>query len=292
LSWKDALLDLFGYTPPESPRRAPRGRRTPPPAAGIPAAAGTSASPPSGGTRTAPAGGRPSSVPAPQPPAERNAPPAAPAWGRTSSEVLAIVRAAGGSFRRVVFTQNRRVMASVAEGGTTLRLNVAFADAPEAVLGAVSVLFTTRDGRTRNKARETVRRFIHAIPTPTTPPARRQRRVHPGDVAHLARLQAEFDRVNAEMLEGSLPRVPLYLSGQMRRRNGHFSAHPLEIVISRRLCTHGEPGEAELTLRHEMVHLWQHATERPVDHGLDFRRMARRLDVHPRATRPVRWKTG
>ena len=203
-----------------------------------------------------------------------------------------MARAAGGSFRRVVFTQNRRVMASVAEGGQTLRLNAAFAEAPDAVLGAVSVLFTTRDGRTRNKARETVRRFIHAIPAPATPPTRRQRRVHPGDVAHIARLQAEFDRVNAEMLDGSLPRVPLYLSGLMRRRNGHFSAHPLEIVISRRLCTHGEPGEAELTLRHEMVHLWQHATERPVDHGLDFRRMARRLDVHPRATRPVRWKSG
>ncbi|HET6765626.1 MAG TPA: SprT-like domain-containing protein [Longimicrobiaceae bacterium] len=256
MSWKDALLDLFGYTPPPEPSRpAPRGRRTAAHRTGAPVHPAAAAS-------------------------------------RTSSEMLAVVRAAGGSFRRVVFTQNRRVMASVAEGGQTLRLNVAFADAPDGVLGAVSVLFTTRDGRTRNKARETVRRYIHAIPAPTAPPARRQRRVHPGDVAHIARLQAEFDRVNAEMLDGSLPRVPLYLSGLMRRRNGHFSAHPLEIVISRRLCTHGEPGEAELTLRHEMVHLWQHATERPVDHGLDFRRMARRLDVHPRATRPVKWKSG
>ena len=206
--------------------------------------------------------------------------------------MLTAVRAAGGAFRRVVFTHNRRVMASVAERGSTLRLNAAFATAPDAVLAAVTALFTTRDGRARNRARDAVRRYIQQIPATTAPPARRKRRVNPHDAPHLQRLQAEFDRVNAELLEGTLPTVPLFLSGQMRRRNGHFSSHPVEIVISRRLCTHGEPGEAEQTLRHEMVHLWQHATGRPVDHGRDFRRMARRLDVHPRATRPVRWRPG
>jgi predicted SprT family Zn-dependent metalloprotease len=75
----------------------------------------------------------------------------------------------------------------------------------------------------------------------------------------------------------------------MKRRNGHFSARPLEIVLSRRLCTHGAPGEAEQTLRHEMIHLWQFVEGIPVDHGAAFRRMARKLDVHPRATRRVEW---
>jgi len=75
----------------------------------------------------------------------------------------------------------------------------------------------------------------------------------------------------------------------MRSRNGHFSRAPLEIVISRRLCEHAVPGEAEMTLRHEMIHLWQHVVGLKPDHGGTFRWWARRLDVHPRARRPVRW---
>ncbi len=84
--------------------------------------------------------------------------------------------------------------------------------------------------------------------------------------------------------------MPLFLSGRMRSRNGHFSSHPLEIVVSRRLCTHAEAGEAERTLRHEMIHLWQHVQGKKPDHGTEFRAWARRLDVHPRATRRVTWK--
>jgi hypothetical protein len=45
-------------------------------------------------------------------------------------------------------------------------------------------------------------------------------------------------------------------------------------------------------MRHEMIHLWQYIEGAPVDHGPAFRRMAHRLDVHPRATRPVKWKRG
>jgi predicted SprT family Zn-dependent metalloprotease len=75
----------------------------------------------------------------------------------------------------------------------------------------------------------------------------------------------------------------------MRRRNGHFSIEPLEIVISRRLCDAAADGEAERTLRHEMIHLWQHVQGDRPDHGAEFRRWAVRLDVHPRATRDVEW---
>ena len=75
----------------------------------------------------------------------------------------------------------------------------------------------------------------------------------------------------------------------MRRRNGHFCTHPLEIVISRRLCRKAEAGEAEKTLRHEMIHLWQHEQGHKPGHGRDFRRWAEKLGVHPRATRDVTW---
>lgn len=279
MSLKDAILDLFGFVAPEpEPRPAPKAKPNPRP---------------SPDPRVSPA--QPAAAPAEATP--RNVSRAASLrrhlmdGARDEAAVLAVANAAGGGFRHVVFTNNRRVMASVGDGAT-LRLNVAFATAPDDVLRAVATLFTTRDGRKRNGARAALRAFLASLPANPAPPRRRARRVYVEDVAHLARLQAEFDRVNAAMFDGALPRVPLYLSGQMRRRNGHFSSHPPEIVISLQLCEHAAPGESEATLRHEMIHLWQHATGRPVDHGREFRRMARRLDVHPRATRPVRWTGG
>lgn len=195
-------------------------------------------------------------------------------------------------FRQVVFTRNRRIMASVGDRGRELRLNEAFATAPRDVLVAVARLFSARDARTRARAKAAVREFIATIPLETAAVRRRPRtrQVLPGDEPHLEALREEFRRINAAHFGGELPEVPLYLSGQMRRRNGHFCANPLEIVISRTLCTHAHHGEALHTLRHEMIHLWQHASGKKPDHGAEFRAWARRLDVHPRATRRVAWK--
>lgn len=206
--------------------------------------------------------------------------------------MLAIVAPLAPHFRQVVYTRNRRTMASVAERGRTLRLHVSFAEAPSEVLLAVGRLFSARDARTRERAKAAVREFIRTIPLEPGVVRRRprKRQVEPGDEPHVARLRDEFRRVNAAHFNGALPEVPLFLSGQMRRRNGHFCSSPLEIVISRTLCTHAHPGEAEHTLRHEMIHLWQHAAGKKPDHGPEFRAWARRLDVHPRATRRVQWK--
>lgn len=256
---KDILLDLFGSHEPDGPGPGPE-----------------------------PAPAPKASSPAPRKP---TAPPPADPRARDEAAVLAHVRRAGGEYRRVVFTRNRRIMASVGKDRGVLRLNEAFASASDEVLSAVAILFSPSRGKRKEAAKETVRRFINALPAP--PPAERRvrkRSVHPSDRPHLERLQAEFDATNQRHFGGSLPRVPIFLSRQMRRRNGHFASQPLEIVISQRLCTHGHPGEAEHTVRHEMIHLWQYMTGAPVDHGPAFRRMAKKLDVHPRATRPVRWK--
>jgi hypothetical protein len=198
------------------------------------------------------------------------------------------VNRGGGAFRNVVFTDNRRVMASVANRGATLRLHRSFASAPPRVLHAVARLFTAKSAGAREAARAVVREFL-AQRTPA-PAERRERKVRPSDRSHLERLRAEFDRVNRERFGGLLPKVPLYLSGRMRSRNGHFSRNPPEIVISRRLCGEAHQGEAEHTLRHEMIHLWQHVVGIEPDHGLPFRWWAHLLDVHPRARRSVRWK--
>lgn len=269
----DEVLDLFGWVPPPRPRPKSSAPRPAPPE-GKSAAAQPRMDPP----------------PHHDPPWPASAPPA-PA-GRTEAQTLAVIAGVTTQFRKVVYTRNRRIMASAAERGTALRLNVAFAQAPEDVLVAVARLFTGRDARTRARAKAMVREFIRGIPADGAAPRRRPRarQVEPGDERHLERLRDEFRRVNAQTFGGSLPEVPLFLSGNMRRRNGHFCSHPLEIVISRRLCTHAAPGESEQTLRHEMIHLWQHVEGRKPDHGAEFRAWARRLDVHPRATRRVTWK--
>ena len=207
--------------------------------------------------------------------------------GGRRDPILEEVARGGSSFERVVLTRNRRVMVSVGERGRVLRLHEAFAEAPAEVLHAVGALLAPRRAG-RSRARATIGSFIAAIATPAGD--RRRRRVPRADRPALARLQGEFDRINSLHFDGALPRVPLYLSGRMRRRNGHFSTHPPEIVISRALCQNAVPGEAEKTLRHEMIHLWQHEHGRTPGHGIDFRGWAERLGVHPRATRSVSWK--
>jgi hypothetical protein len=224
-----------------------------------------------------------------EPPEERKP----PAEGTDSAEarLLREVRKGGGRFRRVVLTNNRRVMISVARPGDVLRIHEVFGDAPSAVLVAVGRLYSSTSERTRSKAREEVRKFLASRLPAARPKPRRatSRRTPASDRPLLDRLQKEFAAVNAAYFRGSLPKVPLRLSGRMRRRNGHFGTDPLEIAISRRLCLNAADGEAERTLRHEMIHLWQHVEGRKPGHGADFRRWARRLGIHPRATRTVCW---
>lgn len=202
--------------------------------------------------------------------------------------LLDVVRRRAPAIRDVVFTQNRRVMLSLGDRGTTLRLQERFVDAPAAVVEAIAALLKPRSQRERASARQRIEEFLQGTELP--PPVRRRRRVYASDRPHLNRLQAEFDRVNEAHFGGELPRVPIYLSGRMSRRNGHFCVDPPEIVISLRLCEDAVEGEAEITLRHEMIHLWQQVNGMRLGHGPDFRRWAKRLDVRPRATRQVRWK--
>lgn len=209
--------------------------------------------------------------------------------------VLREVQAGGRRFERVVFTRNVRVMVSVGGNGRVLRLHERFRDAPAEVLRAIGAMYAKGRRRDPAESRSVVREYIRVCAEagqtgPMAPPApRRSRPAAPGDELHVERLRREFDHVNLAHFGGSLPVVPISLSGRMKRRNGHFSPVPLEIVISRRLCEMAAPHESEMTLRHEMIHLWQHVEGRRPGHGRDFREVAARIGVHPRATRRVRW---
>ena len=224
-------------------------------------------------------------APKPEPPREPGA--------RTPDEVLAALRRHGASYRQLTLTDNRRRIISVNRDRSAIRSHHAFAKADDVVLAAVAAFFSpgTRPRRL-DAAKKTMRAFISTIALDRTPVRTLRRRPHPGDRPHLERMQAVFDEVNRASFGGQLPRVPIHRSRKMKRRNGHFTSRPLEIVISWRLCAYGAPGEAEETMRHEMIHLWQYVEGLPVDHGPVFRRAARKLNVHPRATRPVKWKAG
>jgi hypothetical protein len=217
--------------------------------------------------------------------------------GRASpaEEILAEVATGGARFERLVLTRNRRVMASVGDGGATLRLHCDFRDAPPRVLRAVGLLFSSPPAAAGTRARAEIRAYLAAAGAHRPPPRPRPARPRPPtpeETRHLERLRAEFRAVNASHFGGALPEIPLRLSARMRRRNGHFSSEPLEIAISRSLCLRGAGGEAERTLRHEMIHLWQWANSRRPGHGADFRRWARLLGIPPRATRSVCWMEG
>jgi len=259
VSLKSIILDLFGPAPePDPPPRAAAVRPVPAHAA-------------------------------PPPPAAPNVLIAPGA--RSEAGVLAVLRRHGAPHQRVMFTRNRRTMISVGRDRSLIRMHLSFAAADEAVLAAVAVVYTPGvSPRKREAAKQAVRAFIRTIPAERVAVRPLRRSAHPADRAQLERMQAVFDQVNRASFGGKLPRVPIHLSRKMRRRNGHFSSHPLEIVISWRLCAHGAAGEAEETMRHEMIHLWQYVEGLPVDHGPVFRRTARKLNVHPRATRPVKWK--
>src|SRR5690554_1583340 len=93
------------------------------------------------------------------------------------ARVLSAVRMGGGRFRRVVFTRNRRVMASVGDGGATLRLHEAFREAPEDVLRSVGLALARPDRPAASGARDRVRAFLSrsltaAPPTPRPRPYR------------------------------------------------------------------------------------------------------------------------
>jgi hypothetical protein len=209
--------------------------------------------------------------------------------GARAELLLRALQACGAPVERAVLTDNRRTLISLAGAERrTIRIHWRFADADPQVIRAVADFVRLRRGKARSDAVRVIRTFARAFPS--VPPKPRRRRVYAVDVPHLERLQAEFERVNTTYFGGALPRVPIHLSGRMRRRNGHFSSHPLEIVVSRSLCLHAAGGEAEHTLRHEMIHLWQHQSGSRLGHGPDFRHWARLLDVHPRAAREVRWR--
>lgn len=185
----------------------------------------------------------------------------------------------------LVLMRTRTVMVSLI--GRTLRVHEGYAEAPESVLRAVVAFAIARNKNERSAAKDVI--LAHDVERGPAP--RREEPARPGDVAMMAQLSEAHRQLNAQWFESSLKALPIRLSGKMATRLGHFdpgSKHtPPEIVMSRRhIAKHGWR-EAMHTLLHEMVHQWQHETNRPVDHGSDFRAKCREVGITPAARRDV-----
>ena len=192
---------------------------------------------------------------------------------------------------RLRLTDNRSVMVSLSRA-RVLSVHRGYTQAPDRVLSAV-VRFLARGtrGEIRKAAEHEILSFHperHAQGLPRR--ARSADRPAPGDAGKMQRLERMFAELNARHFAGSLPALPIRVSGRMRSRLGQLCLHPdslspYEITISRRHIERHGWREAGQTLLHEMVHLWQHASGQEVDHGPRFRAKARALGVAPSARR-------
>jgi hypothetical protein len=193
---------------------------------------------------------------------------------------------------RLRVTGNRTVLVSLSSK-RVLSVHRAYAMAPDRVLKAI-VRFVARG--TPKDLRRAAQHEIVSWHSETVPeiarPARPARLAppSPADVPVLQRLGLVFQALNQRHFMGSLPAIPIRLSGRMRTRLGQLSmsrdGRPAEITISRQHLSHGWD-EVEHTLLHEMVHLWQCSDGHAVDHGPQFRAKAREVGVSAAARRWV-----
>jgi len=211
----------------------------------------------------------------------------------TSSEDLkrVLVRLGLDRHYEVRLTQNRTVVVSFTS--TEIRVHRGFLDAPEETLRAIVEFVTAKTRRKRAVARRQL--LEYRIPSHARAPASPRRaleQTHPADEPYVAQLVDRHTRLNEEKFGGELSSVTIRVSRRLKSRLGHYAwrgqeGRPAEIVISRRHIRRDGWNEAEHTLLHEMVHQWQDETGRKVDHGREFRHMAREVGITPQARRDV-----
>ncbi|MDX2120729.1 MAG: SprT-like domain-containing protein [Gemmatimonadota bacterium] len=184
--------------------------------------------------------------------------------------------------------RNQQVMLSWLPG-RRLRIHEGYAAAPDEVLRAI-VKFLTPG--VRRASRVAARQVFLSFPVERHAPPRSRRppRPRPGDQELLLRLTTLQAELNLTHFNGQLTTLPIRLSSRMRRRLGELrlerkTGRAVHIGLSRRHALHDPWPEVRDTLLHELVHQWQAETGRPVDHGREFRRMAREVGIVPRAVR-------
>jgi hypothetical protein len=212
----------------------------------------------------------------------------------SSDEFLERLRGMGlRGIDRCVLTRNRSVMISFQRG--TLRLHSAYLTAPEEIHRAIMTFVGARTRRMRQDAQRVILEYPISLDEmrPRRQPLSRPR---PSDIPLMEELARRHDHYNAMLFGGGLSRIPIRISGRMRRRLGQYvapceSGRPAEITISRRHIRRHGWEETLHTLLHEMVHQWQAENGMPIDHGPEFRRKAIEVGIDATARRVVRVDT-
>jgi hypothetical protein len=208
-----------------------------------------------------------------------------PATAAPAERLLRVLNAHGlRGVERVVLTQNRRTMVSLAR--SVLRVHEGFVHAPAQVHAAIATFATSRNRAKRSAARD----VIVAYPVPIQRAARRPASQHTDDAPMAARLTRLHLELNHQHFGGMLAHLDVQVSRRLARRLGHYTMRSHtggvgEIVLSQRHVRRDGWAEATQTLLHEMVHQWQDETGRPVDHGPGFRAKCRAVGIAPAATR-------
>ena len=109
----------------------------------------------------------------------------------------------------------------------------------------------------------------------------------------IGRLHATFQEVNERHFAGLLPTLPIYLgrlgTGRAKVRElAHLwvdddTGAPRYLKFDEEIALTSDWSDLRETLVHEMVHLWQSVQGWKVDHGPEFKRMAKRLGISERA---------
>ena len=208
----------------------------------------------------------------------------------SAEELLVRLRELGlTAIDRCMLTRNLAVMISFRAG--VLRLHRAYLDAPHEVHRAIVAFVGAGTRRARRDAQRVI--LEYPVPLDTMRPRREHTaRPRPADIPLMDELAKAHDHYNAMLFGGRLSRIPIRISGRMRRRLGQYiapcaSGRPAEITISRRHIRRHGWEEARHTLLHEMVHQWQAENGMAIDHGPEFRRKAREVGVEPTARRMV-----
>ncbi|HSB53214.1 MAG TPA: SprT-like domain-containing protein [Gemmatimonadales bacterium] len=219
----------------------------------------------------------------PSPPPARN--------GSPGEQLISRLKGLGlPSFREIATHRNEQVMLSWVPG-KVLRIHEGYAGASDEVLLAI-VRFVTPGIRraTRLAARRVFLGFPVEDHAPRPPRPTRRFRVAPQDRPAHERLTQLFAELNAMHFQGTLPEIPIRISGRMRTRLGELrldrrTGRAVHIGISRRHIRRDGWTSVTDTLLHEMVHQWQAESGGPVDHGRRFREKARAVGIEPRAVR-------
>ncbi len=205
--------------------------------------------------------------------------------------VLRALKARGSKIEEVRYRENRAVLLSISRDGRTLNTHACFREAPPNVVRAITTFVSApRRSVEYRAALDLIRNWEGAKRGLRVARRTRPRRRPSRDAECTAPVRALFDRFNRTRFDGSLPVIPIRLSGRMTRTLGTISYDSVggrrrvrEIALSADLLIPHNRAALEDTMLHEMAHAEAWLRHGHRGHGPAWRSVAERVGCTPRA---------